>query len=74
MWSGERREAYTEYEATAGSTAGHEHLFVVHLAVEQALLLEHLAVPQPEATLGAGEVSLVPVGVTGLAKQRAGER
>ena len=59
-----------EDEATAGGTARHEHLLVVHLAVEQALLLEHLAVPQPEATLGAGEVSLVPVGVTGLAKQR----
>ena len=66
----QRLDGVREDEATAGGTARHEHLLVVHLAVEQALLLEDLAVPQPEATLGAGEVSLVPVGVSGLARQR----
>lgn len=56
----------TEYEATAGSTARDEPLLVIHLTVQQAVLLEDLTVPQSEAALGAGEVRLVPVGVTGL--------
>ena len=59
-----------EDEATAGGTARHEHLLVVHLAVEQAVLLEDLAVPQSEAALGAGEVRLVPVGLASLASKR----
>ena len=58
--------AYTEYEATAGSTARDEPLLVIHLTVQQAVLLEDLTVPQSEAALGAGEVRLVPVRVTGL--------
>ena len=62
----QRLDGVREDEATAGGTARHEHLLVVHLAVEQAVLLEDLAVPQSEAALGAGEVRLVPVRVTRL--------
>ena len=60
------RDTYIEYEATAGSTARDEHLLVIHLTVQQPVLLEHLAVPQPQPALGAGEVRLMPVGVTSL--------
>ena len=66
----QRLDGVREDEATAGGTARHEHLLVVHLAVEQAVLLEDLAVPQSEAALGAGEVRLVPVGLASLASKR----
>lgn len=59
---------YTEYKSTAGSTPRDKPLLVVHLAVELALLLEHLGVLQPDAAVTAGEVALVPVVVTRLDK------
>ena len=57
---------YTEYKSTAGGTSWNKPLLVINLAEELALLLKDLGVLQSDATVTAGEVALMPVGVTSL--------